>query len=112
MPITTVTAVLTVADFDRGLAWYERFFGRPADLRPMDGLGQWELADGGAVQVLLDAGRAGRAVLTLGVDNLDAAITDLNSRGLHVGDVVEGVMAKLTALADPDGNTITLAEAF
>jgi hypothetical protein len=29
--ITSVMANVTVADFDRGLDWYQRFFGRPAD---------------------------------------------------------------------------------
>lgn len=33
MSINSVLAVVTVADFEAGLAWYERLFGRPADRR-------------------------------------------------------------------------------
>jgi hypothetical protein len=52
-------AVVTAADFHRGLNWYERFFGRPADLRPMDGLAEWHLTETGVVQVVYDSDRAG-----------------------------------------------------
>lgn len=110
MRITTVLAVLTVRDLDSALTWYERLLGRPADLRPMDGLAEWHLTDGGALQVAADPAAAGRSLVTLAVDNLDTTISDLNSRDLHVREVVEGAVAKLATLHDPDGNTVTFAE--
>ena len=112
MSFTAVMPALAVSDFDAGVAWYERFFGRPADRRPMDGLAEWDVTEGGTVQVVRDVDRAGRATATLAVDNLDTTISDLNSRGLHVGDVVEGAVAKLTRIDDPEGNTLILAEPF
>lgn len=110
MPINSVLAVMTVADFDAALVWYERLLGRPADTRPMDGLAQWQVTETGAIQLLRDAGRAGAALLTLGVDNLDERVADLAGRGLAVGAITTGVMARITAIADPEGNTITLTE--
>lgn len=66
MSITSVMAAVTVADFDAALDWYQRFFGRPADLRPMDGLAEWRLTETGVVQVVSGSDRGGSALLTLG----------------------------------------------
>jgi predicted enzyme related to lactoylglutathione lyase len=110
MRVTSVMAVVTVADFDAGLAWYGRFFGRDADRRPMDGLAEWLLAETAVVQLVHDPDRAGYALLTLGVTDLDATISDLGERGLATAEVVDGVIARIASIADPEGNTITLAE--
>jgi predicted enzyme related to lactoylglutathione lyase len=108
--ITSVSAGVTVSDFDRGLAWYERFFGRPADQRPMDGLAEWHHTESGGVQIVHDTERGGRALVTLGVDNLHALIAELAERDIRVGDVIEGVIARIASVEDPEGNVITLAE--
>jgi hypothetical protein len=110
VPITSVSAVVTVADFDNSVAWYERFFGRPADQRPMDGLAEWHHTESGAVQVVRDTERGGRALVTLGVDDLDRLIAGLAERDIKVGDVIEGVIARITSVEDPEGNLITMAE--
>ena len=112
MSITRVMAVVTVRDFDDGIAWYERLFGRPADQRPMDGLAEWHRTESGAVQVVHDAQRGGRALATIGVDDLDGLIAELAERDINVGDVIEGVIARITSVEDPEGNVITLAEAY
>ena len=112
MSITSVSAVVTVADFEGGLAWYERFFGRPADQRPMDGLAEWHHTESGAVQVVHDAERGGRALVTLGVDDLDGFIAELSSRGLSVADVIDGVIARIASITDPEGNVITFAQLY
>jgi hypothetical protein len=41
VPITTVLAVIPVAKFESACGWFESFFGRPADQRPMDTLAEW-----------------------------------------------------------------------
>jgi predicted enzyme related to lactoylglutathione lyase len=108
--VTSVMAVVTVASFDAGLEWYERFFGRGADQRPMGGLAEWRLGNTGVVQLVHDPDRAGRALLTLGVADLDETIAHLAERGLATGEVVEGVIARIASISDPEGNTITLAQ--
>jgi predicted enzyme related to lactoylglutathione lyase len=104
-------AVVTVANFGAGLEWYQRFFGRAADQRPMDGLAEWRITDTGVVQLVHDPDRAGRALLTLGVTDLDETTTRLAGLGIATGEVVEGVIARIASITDPEGNTITLAQA-
>ncbi|WP_432090571.1 hypothetical protein [Streptomyces sp. NRRL F-5630] len=47
MRVTHVLAVAPVTDHEAAVAWYERLLGRPADARPMPGLADWHLTDGG-----------------------------------------------------------------
>jgi glyoxylase I family protein len=103
-------AVLSVADFDTGLEWCERFFGRGPDHRPMECLAEWRLTDTGIVQLVHDPERAGRALLTLGVAELDETIARLGERGVATSEVVEGVIDRIASINDPEGNTITLAQ--
>lgn len=110
--ITSVMAVITVADFDGGLAWYERFFGRPADQRPMDGLAEWHLTETGVVQVVYDSNRGGSALLSLAVENLDGIIAELTERRFTVGDLIEGVIGRIASIPDPEDNLITFAQLY
>lgn len=113
MSIEHVLAVVPVADFDGAHQWYERLFGRPADNAPMDGLVEWQVTDGGWVQVAQDAERAGSTLLNLAVDDLDRHLAEVAGRGLTPGAVApvsKGV--QLSAIRDPDGNTITFIGAF
>ncbi|MBA3429681.1 MAG: VOC family protein [Actinobacteria bacterium] len=114
MSIDHVFAVVPVADFEAAHAWYERLFGRPADNLPMEGqLVEWRVTDGGWVQVTSDADRAGSGLLNFAVDDLDQHVADVSERGLTPGaiqTVNKGV--QLSAIRDPDGNTITFIGDF
>ena len=114
MSIDHVLAVVPVADFDAAHAWYERLFGRPADNLPMAGqLVEWRVTDSGWVQVTRDPERAGSALLNFAIDDLDRHVAELASRGLAAGaieTVNKGV--QLSAIRDPDGNTITFIGSF
>ena len=114
MSIDQVLAVVPVSNFEAAHAWYERLFGRPADNLPMEGqLVEWRVSDGGWVQVSTDAHRAGSTLLNFAVDDLDRHIADLATRGLTPGaieTVSKGV--RLSAIRDPDGNTITFIGNF
>ena len=109
--VTHVFAGMPTADLDVALAWYERFLGRPPDRRPNDCEAVWQLADSGLVYVVADARRAGEALITLIVDDLDAWLSQLAERGVEVGDVktLPGI-ARRVAITDPDRNTITIAQ--
>lgn len=52
---------------------------------PMDGLAEWHFPRSGAIQVVQDADRAGRSLLTLGVDDLKEELASLRERGLDPG---------------------------
>ena len=113
MAIEHVLAVVPVSDIERAERWYEQLVGRPADNRPMDSLAEWRATSDGWVQVTVDQRRAGSALLNFAVDDLPAHLEDLRSRGLEAGavqDVNKGV--QLSAITDPDGNTITFIGRF
>jgi catechol 2,3-dioxygenase-like lactoylglutathione lyase family enzyme len=112
MPIKSVLAGIAVADFESALAWYERLLGRPADEIPMDGLGEWHFAQTGWIRLIRDADRAGKSLLTLQVDDLERYVAVLEERGLAPGPIDDTTSDTVlfAALADPEGNTITLVE--
>jgi glyoxylase I family protein len=114
VPIEHILAVVPVTEFDASHAWYENFFGRPADNLPMNTrLVEWRVTDSGWLQVTTDPARAGSALVNFSVDDLERHITELARRGLISGaieTVNNGV--QLSAITDPDGNTITLIGNF
>ncbi len=113
MSIDHVLAVVPVVDSKAARAWYARLFGRAPDNVPMDSLAEWRVTDSGWVQVTHDADRAGSALVNFAVDNIDEHVAELVGRGLAPGEVQtvnKGV--QLSAIRDPDGNTITFIGGF
>jgi catechol 2,3-dioxygenase-like lactoylglutathione lyase family enzyme len=112
MPINRVLAALAVSDVDAALSWYERLLGRPADALPMDGLAEWHYPQSGVIQLVEDTDRAGRSLLTLGVDDLERELLLLRERGLDAGamDDTSSDKVKFATVTDPEGNEITLVE--
>jgi hypothetical protein len=112
MPVNRVLAALAVADVDSALGWYERLLGRPADALPMEGLAEWHFPQSGAIQLVEDADRAGRSLLTLEVDDLNRELLTLRERGLDPGPMDDTTSDKVlfAAVTDPEGNAITLVE--
>jgi catechol 2,3-dioxygenase-like lactoylglutathione lyase family enzyme len=113
MAIEHVLAVVPVSDLQSSNRWYEALFGRRADNNPMGTLVEWQVVPGGWVQVFADAERAGTGLLNFAVDDLEAHSAELRQRGLDPGDVVDADKGvRLSALTDPDGNTIRLIGGF
>lgn len=110
MSFSNVFAVVTVTDWEAALVWYERFFGRPADRTPMNGLAEWQLTADGGFQVVQDAERGGSALVTLTPDDLESCVADLAKRDISDVQVVRGDVAAFAQVSDPEGNTITLAQ--
>ncbi len=111
MTILNVMPELMVADFDAGVAWYQTFFGRAPDRRPMDGLVEWQLAGGGGVQVFHSADSAGTSNIAIAVDDVDAQVAGLVDRGIttEVFEAPSGQF-RLATIQDPAGNTIRSAQ--
>ncbi|HEX2103314.1 MAG TPA: VOC family protein [Solirubrobacteraceae bacterium] len=104
-------AGVPVADLDAARGWYERLLGRPPDLVPNASEVAWQLAEAGWIYVVTDAERAGRALLTLIVDDLDGLLGALAGRGLAAGPVETlGNGVRRTEIADPEGNRIAFGE--
>ncbi|WP_048424426.1 VOC family protein [Mycolicibacterium obuense] len=113
MAFTNVLAVLPVADVEASRPWFTALFGRPEDNNPMPSLIEWQVLPGAWLQVFGNADRAGSGLFNLAVDDLDATLAELRARGLEPGEVVEANKGvRLSALTDPDGNTITVIGGF
>jgi predicted enzyme related to lactoylglutathione lyase len=111
MAIKHFFAGVPVADYGSALAWYVRLFGRAPDFHPNDTEAVWKVGDAGWIYVVTDTERAGKALLTLLVDDLEDQVAELAKRGLTTGaiDTMPEVMRK-AEIADPEGNRITFGE--
>lgn len=113
MGLTAFFAGVPVADFDAARQWYERLMGAPPDFLPKEDEAVWQVDGAGWIYVVADPERAGRALLTLMVDDLEAQVAELAGRGLATGeiDTMPG-LAKKAVITDPEGNRITFGEAL
>lgn len=111
MAIAAVFAGVAVADYPAARAWYERLMGREADMLPHATEAAWQLAAQTWLYVVGDAERAGKALVTVMVDDLDKQIAELRERGLTVGplETVPGLYRKVV-VADPEGNQIAFGD--
>jgi predicted enzyme related to lactoylglutathione lyase len=107
MHITHAFAGIAAADYPALRDWYERLFGREPDLVPHDREVAWRLTETGWIYVVEDPERAGRGLLTLLVDDLDAHGEELRERGFEPQEVEDGV--RKLELVDPEGNRVSLA---
>ena len=102
---------VAVADYPSALAWYERLMGRRPDMIPNGNEAVWQLSEKGWMYLIGDAQRAGKALLTLIVDNLDGHISEFNERGISFEVSRENVeIYRRVVLTDPEGNTFNFTE--
>lgn len=111
--VTEVFAGMPVDDFDTALAWYRLFVNRAPDMTPKPGEAVWRLAGTGWIYVVADEARAGSAIVTLLVDDLEQHVGSLALRGIAPQSIetVPGVVRRATIL-DPAGNAITLGQSL
>jgi hypothetical protein len=96
-----------VADLATARPFYERLFGRAADLVPHAREECWRLDEDKWIVVLEDRERAGGAVHTVLVDDLDGLVAEWAGRGITPPDVRdEGPNARKARVYDPDGNEL------
>ncbi|WP_200307352.1 VOC family protein [Streptomyces adelaidensis] len=100
-------AGIPVADYAAALVWYERLFGSLPAFFPNDTEAVWELAEHRYVYVEHLPERAGHALHTLFVDDLDTRVAGIADRGLKpaVRETYSNGVRKVT-YRDPDGNEI------
>jgi catechol 2,3-dioxygenase-like lactoylglutathione lyase family enzyme len=110
MKVNHVFTGIPVRDFAAARPWYERLFGREPDLVPHDTEAAWRLAgDLCWVYVVEDPERAGAALLTVLMDDIDAVRAGLAARGIAVEPEDEVGGMRRVAVRDADGNTIKYA---
>jgi predicted enzyme related to lactoylglutathione lyase len=107
-------SVMCVRDIATAVKWYEAFFGRPAD----EIIGEeylWQVGEN--AYIVLDdrpvrADRVGGSMVTFGVTDLNDILARLTAHGIEHG-VVEtyGNGVRHVDVLDPDGNSLSLAQA-
>jgi catechol 2,3-dioxygenase-like lactoylglutathione lyase family enzyme len=106
-------AGVAVADYPSARAWYERLMGRPPDFTPHEHEAVWQILENGWIYVVADTDRAGKALLTLMVDNLDRHVAELKERGVAVGAIeTQPRLYRKAVVTDPDGNKISFGQAL
>ena len=101
----------TVSDLQAALDWYGRLFGRPPDIVVNDDEVMWHIAAAGWLYVLNDSDRAGHALVTLAVADLDQSVEEIASRGIRCGAIeIIGNAGRKAAFTDPDGNIVSYIE--
>ncbi|MFI9613307.1 VOC family protein [Streptomyces sp. NPDC052023] len=100
-------AGIPVNDYPAALDWYERLLGSPPAFVPNDKEAVWELAEHRYLYIELRPGRAGHALHTVFVDDLDARIAGITGRGVEPTsrETYSNGVRKVT-YRDPDGNEI------
>ena len=111
MANTELFAGIPVADYPAMLSWYEGLFGQQPSFFPHEGEAVWQVNDHGWVYIVADPERAGKALLTILVDDLEVRVRELSARGLALGStemMPEGVY--VVKITDPEGNRIQLGQ--
>ena len=101
---------IAVADYQSTRAWYERLMGRQADMTPNENEVCWQLSETAWFYVINNSERAGKALLTLIIDDLDDQISELEQRGLTVDSTELTDYYRKANFVDPEGNTISFSE--
>jgi len=105
--ITHTFTGLPVADYAAAYDWYAGLLGRPADMSPHDSEAVWRLTPGCSIYVVQDPERAGRGLVTLALDDLDAHERRLREAGVAFAEQVDGSAPRRLVVNDLDGNTLT-----
>lgn len=101
-----------VSDYQAARPWYERLLGAEPSFTPHATEAVWELAEHRYLYIVEDGERAGRAIHTLFVGDLDARVADIASRGIEPDEreTYPG-KARKAVYRDADGNEISFAGA-
>src|ERR1700684_2437394 len=101
-----LSAGLRVRDFQVARGWYERLLGEPAFF-PHATEAVWTLAEHRSIYVVEHADGAGKSVVTVFVDDLDAHVGAIAAQGLEPDEIetyANGV--RKAVYRDPDGNEV------
>lgn len=100
-------AGIPVTDYGAALPWYERLLGSPPTFLASETEAVWELAEHRYVYIEQRAERAGHAMHTAFVDDLDRVVAEIAGRGLDPAEreTYDNGVQKVI-YRDPDGNEI------
>lgn len=100
-------AGIPVSDYEAARPWYERLLGSGPSFTPHATEAVWELAEHCYLYIDEDRKRAGHAVHTVFVEDLDARVAEMASRGIEPHERVGYPgKARKVIYRDADGNEI------
>jgi catechol 2,3-dioxygenase-like lactoylglutathione lyase family enzyme len=107
MTVSFTFVGLAVDDYAAAYEWYVRLLGRGADVFPHEKESVWRLTPTSSIYVVEDQERAGNALVTLALDDLDAYERRLRDGGFSFGEENDGSAPRRLVVRDNDGNTLT-----
>ena len=106
-------AGIRVSDYKAAKSWYEGLLGAEPSFIPHATEAVWEFAEHRFLFVEEDPGGAGRAIHTIFVDDLDALVAEVSSRGIEPDErVTYPGKARKAIYRDADGNEISFGGAI
>ena len=107
---TSLISVIHTSDYERALAWYQRWLGQPDEV-PMEGMAEWQVMPSAWLQLDSSAPeKAGQSAFIIGVDDIHATRTALQGAGLAMDEVMDYGFVKTCDTRDPDGNRVSLVQ--
>ncbi|MDQ3724134.1 MAG: VOC family protein [Actinomycetota bacterium] len=106
-------AGIRVSDYETAKPWYERLLGAEPSFIAHATEAVWELAEHCSLFIVEDADGAGRAIHTILVDDLDALVADITSRGIEPDErFTYPGKARKAIYRDADGNELGFGSAI
>jgi catechol 2,3-dioxygenase-like lactoylglutathione lyase family enzyme len=104
---TDLFAGIRVSDYQRALSWYEALLGSAPSFLPNDTEAVWDVNEHGYLYVDVQPERAGHAMQTIFVEDVDSWIQGIHSRGIEPDETETYSNGVRKAIyRDPDGNEI------
>jgi glyoxylase I family protein len=99
-----------VTDLSSGRDFFERIFGRAADVEVAVDEVMWRVAETAWLYVVVDTDRAGNGLVALSVADLDATLGELSRRGINPAKLEAVGGGRKATVFDADGNTVAILQ--
>ena len=99
-----------VSDLTSGRDFFERIFGRAADVEVAVDEVMWRVAETAWLYVVVDSARAGNGLVALSVADLDATLAELSGRGISPARLEAVGGGRKATVLDPDGNSVAIMQ--
>ena len=110
MDIEIAFTGVPVSDLSSGRDFFERIFGRAADVEVAVDEVMWRVAETAWLYVVVDTARAGNGLVALSVADLDAALAELSGRGITPARTEAVGGGRKATVLDPDGNSVAILQ--
>src|SRR5580698_1743703 len=108
MDVEVAFTGVAVRDLSSGRDFFERLFGRPADVEVAADEVMWRVAETSWLYVVVDTARAGHGLVALSVGDLQATLAELEGRDIRPVRTEEVGGGRKATMLDPDGNTVAI----